>query len=471
MSVGRRPRVLAVLAVVLSLVAASLAAPASQRTEAADPFTTVMTVFRLFQGMSRRAQTYEQLDAALVEEQANLDQQLAIAREQRRTRIITTADFNVEYARIHKMRESYVDITERLKKLTKRQTDRFIGDTLMNFAVKELSKTSGFIKVANDIDEVFDVANEGITALIDNVGMAAVDVIGQINELQRVLDASSGFLSLIGGRAANDLSRTLANASQLLGEGVSLAEGVRAEILAELQQALAQVEELQAGYQGVLERVDSWGVGELRIDLTKFNDPVTVGMWSEINRQEGSRNGQAVLNGWATRFTERVSAAAGTTPLSAQDVQAVASMAAQSILSILRDQGRRPEVWEIDLAVWQALNMWLVMTGRDPLDSVVYEGEWHAAAACDENEPGWTHRWAVDLTQDDSGVVKGTIRYHDCPDGGRVAYSVTGVATRANSMRLMATMNEGYGDLGKGSPRLQVLWIVPNGMPSINLAP
>lgn len=467
----RRPGVLAVLTMVLSLLTASLAAPTPREAEAADPFTTAITVFRLFQGMSRRAQTYEQLNAALADERARLDESRLIAAQQQRTGILSPSDYLDEVKRINQLDQAYIDITERLKQLTKRQTDRFIGSTVLNAAVQQLSTTSGFVKVANDVSDVFEVANEGLRGIIDNVSVAGVDLIGRINDLQETLEAAAGALGVIGGRAGDDIGRALANVSRLLGEGVSVAEDVRAEILDELEQALAQVEELQTGYHGMLERIDSWGVGELRIDLTKFDDPRTVGMWQEINRYEGSRNGQAVINGWATRAHDRVRAAAGATNLSDEDVQAIASMAAQIITRTLLDDRRRPEVWEIDLAVWQALNMWLTITGRDPIASVQYAGEWHSAAACDEPETGWEHRWSVDLDQDPAGVVTGTIRYHECPGGGRAEYSVHGVATAATSIRLFATQSGGAGDLGRSAPRQRVMWITPDGMPSFNLAP
>lgn len=46
---------------------------------------------------------------------------------------------------------------------------------------------------------------------------------------------------------------------------------------------------------------------------------------------------------------------------------------------------------------------------------------------CDEAEGTFAYRWQVNILQDvESGIYIGTIKWHDCPGGGRVAYHVVG---------------------------------------------
>ena len=74
-------------------------------------------------------------------------------------------------------------------------------------------------------------------------------------------------------------------------------------------------------------------------------------------------------------------------------------------------------------------------------------GGWYGPA-CDAAEGTYIYRWSVDLMKDpQTGQLAGTIKFHDCPDGGRVLYRVGGNPPMGTVFTLTGEKLDGGGDL------------------------
>ena len=80
-----------------------------------------------------------------------------------------------------------------------------------------------------------------------------------------------------------------------------------------------------------------------------------------------------------------------------------------------------------------------------------FGGSWFGGGACKEGDDP-AYRWNVNLEQDGSGGVQGTISFHACPGGGAIYYSVSGQATSDSVLVLQGSKTSGRGGLGANSP-------------------
>ena len=455
-----------VVAVVFGLLMTMV--PVTPRSaEALDPFTAGIAIFRVFQGMARRAHTYEDIDRARNEALAQLAQERQIAHFQMNTGVLTGRDTVRELQRILKTEAAVTALTERLKKLTKRQTDKFIGSTILNAALLQLSATSGFVKTVRGVDGFLNGAEKGLAQMLANVADSGFDSLGQINAIQQQLSQASVLLDTIGGPGGRRLASHLAEIERVIAEGISKVDDIREWATQELAEALQTVQDLHGSIDTMVSDVQKWQPGGLSIDISKFNDKTTLQLLGDVNTLQGSKNAQAIIAGYAVRAMERVRVAAegADIKLSLEDLRSIAAMAGRIYLNTRLD-GRKPASWETDLFVWQALNTWLALTGRDPLDSTQFAGSWHSAAVCNEAEPGFEYRWIISVTQTPGGVVDGTISYHACDGGGRARYDVKGVATTSNSVRLTATRTFSEGPIETKTSATDFIWVTPEGAPS-----
>jgi hypothetical protein len=90
---------------------------------------------------------------------------------------------------------------------------------------------------------------------------------------------------------------------------------------------------------------------------------------------------------------------------------------------------------------------------------------------CGEKE-SYPYRWTVGLIQDKTGHINGTIRFHDCPNGGQAVHRLTGQISdeTIDTVQLQGTKSESWGDLDESSPDSQVFTIRLGYPPSPNLA-
>lgn len=99
-------------------------------------------------------------------------------------------------------------------------------------------------------------------------------------------------------------------------------------------------------------------------------------------------------------------------------------------------------------------------------------GGWYGAY-CDEAEGTFYYRWSVDLMQNPAdGSYAGTVKFHNCPGGGRVAYRVTGPAQPGLLITLTGVKKDGGGDLYKNAAEtLAFSFDLSSGQITPNLSP
>ncbi len=74
-------------------------------------------------------------------------------------------------------------------------------------------------------------------------------------------------------------------------------------------------------------------------------------------------------------------------------------------------------------------------------------GSWHGDK-CDEAEGTFIYRWSLDLIKDPAtGQVMGTLKFHDCPGGGRALFRVVGAGQSGTVITLTGTLKDGGGEL------------------------
>jgi hypothetical protein len=99
-------------------------------------------------------------------------------------------------------------------------------------------------------------------------------------------------------------------------------------------------------------------------------------------------------------------------------------------------------------------------------------GGWYGPA-CDEAEGTYIYRWSVDLMQNPAtGQYVGTVKFHDCPEGGRVLYRVVGDAPTGQVFTLSGVKKDGGGNLLASAPETNVFTFdQSSGTITPNLAP
>ena len=100
----------------------------------------------------------------------------------------------------------------------------------------------------------------------------------------------------------------------------------------------------------------------------------------------------------------------------------------------------------------------------DDVQVMDYTQTWDSGPLCGE-EYETPYKWQVALIQSQEGTVNGTIRFHDCPGGGQVAYNVTGMPVAGEDfLTLTGTKAGGAGDLYTNSSETKY-FIVRVGQP------
>ena len=95
-----------------------------------------------------------------------------------------------------------------------------------------------------------------------------------------------------------------------------------------------------------------------------------------------------------------------------------------------------------------------------PYDTTLF-GDWHGDV-CPEFEGTFKYKWAVNLFLDTKEtLLVGTVKFHDCPNGGRVLYSVKGEIINESLVNLNGVKKSGGGNLFNNSPEKQTFQFNP----------
>ena len=92
---------------------------------------------------------------------------------------------------------------------------------------------------------------------------------------------------------------------------------------------------------------------------------------------------------------------------------------------------------------------------------------------CSEAEGTFIYRWSLDLMEEvGRDLVMGTVKFHNCPQGGRVLYRVEGFVDDEGLFSMVGTRKDGGGDLFDNSPSSATFSYDPvNGVLTPNYAP
>jgi hypothetical protein len=67
---------------------------------------------------------------------------------------------------------------------------------------------------------------------------------------------------------------------------------------------------------------------------------------------------------------------------------------------------------------------------------------------CAEAEGTYIYRWSLDLMKDPAtGQMVGTLKFHNCPGGGRALFRVVGVKQAGSMITLTGSLKDGAGEL------------------------
>jgi hypothetical protein len=109
---------------------------------------------------------------------------------------------------------------------------------------------------------------------------------------------------------------------------------------------------------------------------------------------------------------------------------------------------------------------------QNDVSSAEVVGGWYGPA-CDEAEGTYIYRWSVDLMKDpQTGQLAGTVKFHNCPGGGRVLYLVGGNPPTGTVFTLAGDKVNGGGDLFGSAPEsVTFTFDTSTGQIKPNLAP
>ena len=96
---------------------------------------------------------------------------------------------------------------------------------------------------------------------------------------------------------------------------------------------------------------------------------------------------------------------------------------------------------------------------------------WHSSLVCSGSEgPEYRWRWSVNLTR--SGThVSGSIYFHKCPGGGRVAYKLSGEIRKDGSFKVTGNKSGGRGSLYSSASNRLIFILYEGKPPNPNFAP
>jgi len=98
--------------------------------------------------------------------------------------------------------------------------------------------------------------------------------------------------------------------------------------------------------------------------------------------------------------------------------------------------------------------------------------DYYGPACPDGEEENAPYRWSVEMLIDPkNNVYEGTIKFHNCPGGGRVSYRVSG-SSDGSLLHLTGDFVDGGGELSNTAPMQQTFTFNPaTGVIEPNLAP
>ena len=444
-----RTALLAGLAAMLALMV--LVAPSPTPARAGGPF--IFAAVKIIRGMVHRARTYESLERARDEEIKALQQQMAISQQHYRM-LRSSPDPIVqqraeeywaqEQRRIKNTEQSFRALTERLKQITRKDFNKFLGRTVLETALQQLV---GTLKAGEFVQRASSTVND-VNRVLDT--LAAVGI-GDLGALREQVGRLAGFLDVLSGAEASALRERLsslrANLSELEGRAGELPEAIVRERLLGVRSDLRDV---GSRIQGDLAAFKDWVAQGYGANFDKIARDETARQLSvEAKNGRDGRNVAALMEALALKGRARVEnlARRGGVELTGQEFSEVFQIGSREILNNLKG-GIRLAPHELD-AIWlRAINALLESNGREPIPFDVavlnFAGTFVSPETCPN--PAAPNRWRVTIEQEPgSPWLYGSVEFHRCPGGGRSTYDFWGVATEAETVVLHGIRLSGVG--------------------------
>ena len=87
---------------------------------------------------------------------------------------------------------------------------------------------------------------------------------------------------------------------------------------------------------------------------------------------------------------------------------------------------------------------------------MVLLGDWYGERCEDEDVGTFAYHWSINLFKNTTtGRIVGTLKFHECPGGGKVLYAVTGSETAEGTLILEGEKKTGAGQLYESSSDYQ----------------
>ena len=90
-------------------------------------------------------------------------------------------------------------------------------------------------------------------------------------------------------------------------------------------------------------------------------------------------------------------------------------------------------------------------------------GDWYGDKCIDSDVGTFAYNWSVNLfINEKTGKIAGTLKFHNCPGGGKVLYVVTGLENNDGILSLNAIKKTGGGELYNNSPDSKIFYFDPS---------
>jgi hypothetical protein len=467
---NRRSRPLLIL-LALAIALTPLAYPAT--TAALSPVTVGRSVFHVIKGMVRRGQIYGDLERARRETNEQLDQMKVTALQHSR-RVAFAGDdeaiarqsafLQAELTRIRETKNAVTEVTENLKKMTKRTFDNKLGETVLNAMLKQVSGTQGFQRVSSGLTSAFTNTGNAFDRVIGAIQGGDGDILNRIAAVREDLQKAAALSGFLGGKIGRDMADRLSRLDGILSRATGRLDEAKEEILGELAEGRETLDSLQADYDTAIANIKDWqpsGFGLDRRAMSASQRTSIDAIMGALNTQRAGTVVKELATAGAMMARTRVGEMAAIMGIALSEDQAT-EIAIRVGIRIIEEYKRRGGVGAVDVDA-MIREILTEMFGDDKSLAEPEPEESPGVLPSPTPEPTPTPtpsptpapeptpdpfaervkwdgpecvgevaflEWTVTIWREDDGGLAGTLSFHECT-GGRTAglanYSLEGL--------------------------------------------
>ena len=299
---NRRPRIswparLATFTLALLILLTPLALPPTT-ARALDPLTAGRSIFHIIRAMVQRGRIYGDLERARREVNEELDQMRTLAFQHSR-RVGALGDpeairrqskfLQAELFRIRQTSDAVIEVTEKLKNMTRQRFDRKLGETALNVMLKQVSGTSGFQRLKAGMDGAFSGADDAFGKVMGAIEGSGGDVLNRISDVRAELKRAAALAGLVGGRKGQEIGEKLARLDSRLGNLTGNFDEARDAVLGELEEGRSTVQNIQAEYETAIGNIDDWQPADFGLDRGATNAAQRAGIDAALSTLQDER--------------------------------------------------------------------------------------------------------------------------------------------------------------------------------------